>query len=1083
VGAEIFTLFGRIVTNAKQTTGDLGKVDAAAAKTGASMSLGFAKANAAIQKNAGAIRAVGMAMTAVGASIAAFSVGAVKFSVDLNEGMANVATLIPRATERVLEFRTEIMRLSVETGKAMSDLTEGLYQVISAFGDAADTEEKLNIVTRAGVAGRAQTVEALNLLSAVTKGYGDTSAAALRHVADLAFATVRMGQTTFPELASSMGLVISMANDMGISQEELFAVMATGTGVTGTANLVVTQFRGVLNALMNPQKEMIVLLEKHDYASGKAMLADLGLIGTLQLIAKEAKAGGHQMIDYISQVEALPIVLALTGAQTDVYVEKLGGMTKATGEADAAFSEQTEGINATGFALAQFRRRVETTITRIGDGLVPVLGDLLSAGEPILNWIEAQMRLHPQLTKGLTLAAAGFGALMLALGPLLIALPSVMTMLATIAGAGGLGAVGASAASLAAAGGPIALVVIAIGALAAAIWGAKKAWDAYIGVAKPITAEQRAINKEASDAYEIVERLGKKAHLATEEHKKYHAALQDLAAIYPEVVKSYDEQGRATFNLTELVKKARQAHEDYVHALRVEANLERLTAVADLVAARQAVADQKQLLSELKAEQEAAHKYSFGYVTRMGDVKIEADYRREFAETSAELRRRIGLVEELEKAEKARRTAASGGAAEEPSGRGGEGGGGAEAGGEGRTALEAVQAYGALLKAKLDYAAADADDEQRIQVLREYVGWLRRAAEKWGSLAQQSKDPAVWNWATEVKSRLVGANEELFKLDTSIKRTASDAPMLAAGFDTRLDDLTEAITEARTKMEELASLGYKDTLPWQDAVRELNALLDEQIRLQAELGTLRREPVVSPVMPGLPPMPETTEQVRAALVGRLAELQAEWDGASLARRETIVQERAEIERQLALLEAAWDNSGNQILLLWQHTAEKIQDAFASAIKRVMLEGGKLSGFLSGIWDAIKTAFAEMVATMIAKWVMLKAAMSLGFSLPFLQHGGIVTQPTMAMIGESGPEAVIPLTQTMAASVSPLASPALAFAGAAAGPGLGGVMIENLTVELSADALDAVGVERLGDRLVGPLGRALEGALSRYWVTT
>ena len=61
-----------------------------------------------------------------------------------------------------------------------------------------------------------------NLLSAVTKGYGDTSAEAVQKAADLSFATVRLGQTTFPELAAAMGKVIPLASTLGVEQEQLF---------------------------------------------------------------------------------------------------------------------------------------------------------------------------------------------------------------------------------------------------------------------------------------------------------------------------------------------------------------------------------------------------------------------------------------------------------------------------------------------------------------------------------------------------------------------------------------------------------------------------------------------------------------------------------------------------------------------------------------------------------------------------------------------------------------------------------------------------------------------------------------------
>ena len=81
------------------------------------------------------------------------------------------------------------------------------YQVISAFGDTKEVPKQLEATLKAAKAGGASAFDSLNLLSAVTKGYGDTSFEAMMKVSDLAFQTVKLGQTTFPELASSIGRV------------------------------------------------------------------------------------------------------------------------------------------------------------------------------------------------------------------------------------------------------------------------------------------------------------------------------------------------------------------------------------------------------------------------------------------------------------------------------------------------------------------------------------------------------------------------------------------------------------------------------------------------------------------------------------------------------------------------------------------------------------------------------------------------------------------------------------------------------------------------------------------------------------
>ena len=164
--------------------------------------------------------------------IVAAGAAAIKAGVDFNKGLANVASL-GIAESRVRSLGDSVQAMAVQFGQSTASLNEGLYNVISAYGDTADTAKILEINTKMGAAGLATTSEAIALTSAMTKGYGDTSAAATQRIADLAFQTVKLGQTTLPELASSMGKVTGNANALGISEENLFAVFATTTGRSG----------------------------------------------------------------------------------------------------------------------------------------------------------------------------------------------------------------------------------------------------------------------------------------------------------------------------------------------------------------------------------------------------------------------------------------------------------------------------------------------------------------------------------------------------------------------------------------------------------------------------------------------------------------------------------------------------------------------------------------------------------------------------------------------------------------------------------------------------------------------------------
>ena len=136
---------------------------------------GLSDAESKTSKSMNAISAkmmsVGKTMTIAGAAITAAFGLTVKAAIGFNKEVANIATLIPGSTKRVDELKSAIRDMAVTVGKDTTDLAQGAYQVISAFGDTADTVGILGIAAKAAKAGVAGTTDAINLLSAVTKGY------------------------------------------------------------------------------------------------------------------------------------------------------------------------------------------------------------------------------------------------------------------------------------------------------------------------------------------------------------------------------------------------------------------------------------------------------------------------------------------------------------------------------------------------------------------------------------------------------------------------------------------------------------------------------------------------------------------------------------------------------------------------------------------------------------------------------------------------------------------------------------------------------------------------------------------------
>jgi len=372
--------------------------------------------------------------------LVALGAAALKAGTDLNAGLANIASL-GIAESRVLELKANVQDMAIEFGKSTDEMVDGAYQIISTFGDTADTAKFLEISTKAAAAGLATVTDAILLGGAVTKAYGDTSAEAYSHVQDLAFQTVNLGVTTFPELAAAMGKVIPLTAALGVSVEDTFAVMATATGVTGSTSEVVTQLRGIMQSLMDPTEATTELLKAMGIESGKAALEQLGLQGTIETLIKASEATGLPLSDFIGSIEGQTLAMQLAGGSQEQFTKNLIAMQNVTGATDAAFKAQTTGVNKLGFQFQQAKSKLQVFLQTMNDAMGPALlafADLVTPlGDKIQDLALAFADMDPESQKwivGLAAGAAALGPVMVGIG---MAIPAIGTLGAVLGAFGG----------------------------------------------------------------------------------------------------------------------------------------------------------------------------------------------------------------------------------------------------------------------------------------------------------------------------------------------------------------------------------------------------------------------------------------------------------------------------------------------------------------------------------------------------------------------------------------------------------------------------------------------------------------------
>lgn len=445
-------------------------------------------------KTAGKIAAG--AMVAAATAVATLGTAAVKSAAEYEAQLANVSTLLTgteaEVAARTAEIGDQVLEISNRTGVATADLTDGMYQVVSAFGDSADAAAILETAAKSAAAGNATTTDSINLLSAVTKGYGDTSAEAVQQAADLAFATVRLGQTSFPELAAGMGKVIPLASTLGLEQEQLWGAMATLTGVTGSTAEVVTQMKATMQAFLSPSKNMQAALKNMGYESGQALLESKGLQGSLDAL-KDA-VGGNELAfaGLFSSVEAQTAVLAMAGNQAENLTSKTAEMYEATGAANTAFERQTNNLkydikmikNLGANFLTQLGTNILPYVREFAEAALPVVsealekiggymtGTIIPAAETAVKWISEHRTLILALAAGIATAVAAYKAYKVAI----TAYNAVMAVYKVVTAASATGTF-TLAGAMTALNLPVLAVVAAIGLAVAAGILIYKNWD------------------------------------------------------------------------------------------------------------------------------------------------------------------------------------------------------------------------------------------------------------------------------------------------------------------------------------------------------------------------------------------------------------------------------------------------------------------------------------------------------------------------------------------------------------------------------------------------------------------------------
>lgn len=247
--------------------------------------------------DAGKKMSAGVTAPIVGAGAAAG-----KLAMDFEDSMAKVSTIADTTQVPIEDLKDGIMDLSSKTGQSADDLSEAMYQAMSASVETGDAVEFLDTAVKAAVGGFTDNATAVDGLTSVLNSYG-MEASNVESIANQMLITQNLGKTTFGELASSIGQVTPIASSLGITTEELFSSLAATTAQGLGTSESITALKAAMSNIIKPSKEAADAAQTLGIDFSVSALQSKGWIGFLKDVREGLKNASPEYAKLMTSVE------------------------------------------------------------------------------------------------------------------------------------------------------------------------------------------------------------------------------------------------------------------------------------------------------------------------------------------------------------------------------------------------------------------------------------------------------------------------------------------------------------------------------------------------------------------------------------------------------------------------------------------------------------------------------------------------------------------------------------------------------------------------------------------------------------
>ena len=348
-----------------------------------------ATAQASAMRTSRALSSAGTSMLTAGVVMATGIGYAVNEAAKFEKSMSNVSTTIDSTPELMKSMSDSVLNMAKKLPVPISQLTEALYDVVSAGIDAKDSMFVLEQSARLGIAGLGTSTEGVDIITSSLNAF-NIKASESAKVANMVFKAVKYGKTTVSGIAESFGSSAALVKNSNVSLEEYLATTAVLTTTGMTASRAQTQVSSAVTALIKPSKTMSLIFSKLGVRDiPKWIKTNGGLVNSMRIVRNEADKMGILTSKAFGRKEGFSAMLSLLGPLANKFKEVYGDIKGSSNSMDEAVAKQQKTFSA---GVQRMKNNLTILAIKIGNQLIPRLNGFLDRLTPIVekttSWME-----------------------------------------------------------------------------------------------------------------------------------------------------------------------------------------------------------------------------------------------------------------------------------------------------------------------------------------------------------------------------------------------------------------------------------------------------------------------------------------------------------------------------------------------------------------------------------------------------------------------------------------------------------------------------------------------------------------------